>query len=324
MKHYNCVLLFGILMVVSSCGFGTAGSGSGSKKNNQPTWQWEQTDKSLTLLNGENRVLWKLNFDSEQDKPYFHPLRTPKGYNLTLERPKDHPWHRGLWFSWKDINGVNYWEEDPEIGVAEGRSIIKAVSIEKLKNFSAKIILNISYEEKGVPQISEKRVIEISSPQDREEYTIQFHQSFEILEDLRLYLEKPAKHGGVEWGGYAGLSFRASDSLVNHQFTTSSGWVNSDNITGYGEKERWMDMTAKVMGSQEYVGLTIFDSPDNPRFPSPYYVWFAKGEHAFFTPSLLFDGPMDLKKGESLLLNYLVLVHDGKKSNEQLSQFEKF
>ncbi|PXX30389.1 PmoA family protein [Arenibacter sp. ARW7G5Y1] len=324
MKHYNCVLLFGILMVVSSCGFGTAGSGSGSKKNNQPTWQWEQTDKSLTLLNGENRVLWKLNFDSEQDKPYFHPLRTPKGYNLTLERPKDHPWHRGLWFSWKDINGVNYWEEDPEIGVAEGRSIIKAVSIEKLKNFSAKIILNISYEEKGVPQITEKRVIEISSPQDREEYTIQFHQSFEILEDLRLYLEKPAKHGGVEWGGYAGLSFRASDSLVNHQFTTSSGWVNSDNITGYGEKERWMDMTAKVMGSQEYVGLTIFDSPDNPRFPSPYYVWFAKGEHAFFTPSLLFDGPMDLKKGESLLLNYLVLVHDGKKSNEQLSQFEKF
>lgn len=324
MKHYNCVLLFGILMVVSSCGFGTAGSGSGSKKDNQPTWQWEQTDKSLTLLNGENRVLWKLNFDSEQDKPYFHPLRTPKGYNLTLERPKDHPWHRGLWFSWKDINGVNYWEEDPEIGVAEGRSIIKAVSIEKLKNFSAKIILNISYEEKGVPQITEKRVIEISSPQDREEYTIQFHQSFEILEDLRLYLEKPAKHGGVEWGGYAGLSFRASDSLVNHQFTTSSGWVNSDNITGYGEKERWMDMTAKVMGSQEYVGLTIFDSPDNPRFPSPYYVWFAKGEHAFFTPSLLFDGPMDLKKGESLLLNYLVLVHDGKKSNEQLSQFEKF
>lgn len=313
MKLYSYFFLLGILSVLGSCGFGSTGS----------DWQWQQTDKSFAVVNRENRVVWKLNFDTGQDKPYFHPLRTPKGHNLTLERPKDHPWHRGLWFSWKDINGVNYWEEDPDKGVAEGRSVIKSVNIEKHKNFSAKITLHISYEEKGIPQIEEKRVVEIGSPQDRGEYTIQFHQSFEILEDIRLYLEKPAKHGGVEWGGYAGLSFRASDSLVEHRFTTSSGWVNSDNITGYGEKEHWMDLTARVMGSEEYVGLTIFDSPDNPRFPSPYYVWFAKGEHAFFTPSILFDGPMDFKKGESLLLNYLVLIHDGKRSNKQLSQFAK-
>ena len=322
MKFYSYVFQLGILFVLSSCGFGSAGSDS--KKNDQPAWNWVQTDKSLSLLNDENRVLWKLNFDSEQDKPYFHPLRTPKGYNLTLERPKDHPWHRGLWFSWKDINGVNYWEEDPDKGVAEGRSIVKSVSIDKYKNFSAKITLHIAYEEKGIALIEEERVVEIGSPQNTEDYTIKFHQRFEILEDIRLYLEKPAKHGGVEWGGYAGLSFRASDSLEDHQFTTSSGWVNNDDITGYGEKERWMDMTAKVMGSEDYVGLTIFDSPDNPRFPSPYYVWFAKGEHAFFTPSILFDGPMDLNKGESLLLNYLVLVHDGKRSNEQLRRFENF
>jgi hypothetical protein len=24
--------------------------------------------------------------------------------------PADHPWHRGVWFSWKYLSGVNYWE----------------------------------------------------------------------------------------------------------------------------------------------------------------------------------------------------------------------
>jgi len=313
-----------LAIVTVMCSFGLGSSNSDSEKITQSDWHWQQNDKFLALMNSESMVIWKFNFDKDQDKPYFHPLRTPKGYDLTLERPKDHPWHRGLWFSWKDINGVNYWEEDPSKGVAEGRSIIKSVSVEKQQNFSAKIILNISYEENGIPQIVEIRTIEISSPKHNKEYSIQFHQTFEIMQDLRLYLEKPAKNGGVEWGGYAGLSFRASDSLLAHRFTASSGWDNTKDITGYGEKERWMDMTAKVAGTDEYAGLTIFDSPDNPRYPSPYYIWFAKGEHAFFTPSILFDGPMNLEKGESLTLNYLVLVHDGKRSAKQLGTFEKF
>ena len=91
-------------------------------------YSWDKNDKMVALLH-EGKIIWKLNFDKEQDKPYFHPLKTPNGYELTLERPKDHPWHRGLWFSWKYINGINYWEEKPEKGVSEGRSIINSVNI---------------------------------------------------------------------------------------------------------------------------------------------------------------------------------------------------
>lgn len=286
-------------------------------------YQWKQTEKSLALQDSSGRAIWQLNFDKAQDKPYFHPLRTPKGHNLTLERPKDHPWHRGLWFSWKDINGVNYWEEDTKKGLAEGRSIIKSINVEKHEDFSAKVILEISYEEIGEPMITEKRILTIGSPVNDEEYTIAWHQDFTFTEDVRLYLEKPGKHGGEEWGGYAGLSFRGSEELSRPRFIASSGWQNSADITGYGEKERWMDMTSQIAGADEYAGLTIYDSPSNPRYPSPYYIWFAKGENTFFTPSLLFDGPMDFKKRDTLTLDYLVLIHDGKRSVQQLESFIK-
>ncbi len=285
-------------------------------------YSWDKNNKMVALMH-DGKIIWKLNFDKGQDKPYFHPLKTPNGYELTLERPKDHPWHRGLWFSWKEINGVNYWEEDPAKGVAKGRSIIKSVHIETLKDFSAKVTFDISYEENSIPVINETRKLFISSIIGKDQYTIHWDQKFKFQKDVRLYLEKPAKHGGVEWGGYAGLSFRASDSLTDPRFISSVGYNSTSDITGYGEKAQWMDMTAQVIGTDSiYVGLTIFDSPKNPRYPSPWYVWFTKGKHTFFTPSILFDGPMDFKKDDSLSLEYLVLVHDGKKSTDQLQSLK--
>jgi len=70
---------------------------------------WVEDESSIALLN-QGKVVWKLNYDRNEDKPYFSPLRTLNGIDLVLERPDDHPWHRGLWFSWKYINGINYWE----------------------------------------------------------------------------------------------------------------------------------------------------------------------------------------------------------------------
>jgi hypothetical protein len=36
---------------------------------------------------------------------------------LTRDEPDDHPWHHGLWFTIKFVNGENFWEEYDEYGV---------------------------------------------------------------------------------------------------------------------------------------------------------------------------------------------------------------
>jgi len=68
---------------------------------------WRQTDSSLALFNG-GAVVWQLSYAKSEGQPYFHPLRLPDGMETAALRPADHPWHRGLWWSWKYINGVNY------------------------------------------------------------------------------------------------------------------------------------------------------------------------------------------------------------------------
>lgn len=282
--------------------------------------KWSNDGQHLALIKNDT-VLWQLNFNKAEDKPYFHPLRTPAGQDITLKRPADHPWHRGLWFSWKKINGVNYWEEDPKVGVSEGRSLIRNVSSKLYKDFSARVLIDILYQDKEGPTLEEKRVLHISSPFGTDGYAISWDQTFTAMKDIELDLEKPARHGGVQWGGYAGLSYRGAATLKDGFFRASNGWTNSKDTTGYGEKAKWMDMTATTNGEiSSYAGITIFDHPHNPRFPSPWYIWYSNGQHLFFTPSLLFDGPMHLAKGEKLHLKYQTYIHDGKTSEQEIEK----
>jgi hypothetical protein len=45
----------------------------------------------------------------ESPKPYFHPLRTLAGNEVTLFRPHDHPWHTGLSMTSAHLSRQNFW-----------------------------------------------------------------------------------------------------------------------------------------------------------------------------------------------------------------------
>src|SRR5689334_1556106 len=45
----------------------------------------------------------------ESPKPYFHPLRTLAGNEVTQVRPEDHTWHVGLAMTASLLSGQNFW-----------------------------------------------------------------------------------------------------------------------------------------------------------------------------------------------------------------------
>src|SRR5579862_2529468 len=45
----------------------------------------------------------------ESPKPYFHPLKTLAGNEVSLFRPHDHLWHIGLSMSIANLSGENFW-----------------------------------------------------------------------------------------------------------------------------------------------------------------------------------------------------------------------
>jgi len=326
-KSVLAIFFLALAFCWTGCGSARPAANAGSQQPGVP-YRWQQSDSSLTLWKGAD-VVWTLNFNKKQDKPYFHPLCV-NGYDLTLERPADHPWHRGLWFSWKLINNVNYWEEDPKKGYSKGRSYIRAVNTELQDNYSATVHIDMEYApDGGKVMLRERRELQISAPGKDGGYTIDWKLAF-LAGDSALVLDRtpPAKWGGpaANWGGYGGLSYRASRLLTRPEFTTSRGWTTTNDLTGEAGDAHWADMTATVSGAAgQLAGITIFDHVNNIRSPSPWYIWYTAGKNIFFTPALLYNGALTVKANEKFVLNYRTYIHPGKPETSYLNKmFREF
>ena len=268
----------------------------------KPNYSWRQTDNSLALLN-HGRAIWQYNFDKKQGKPYFHPVCLTDGTELTWLRPQDHPWHRALWFSWKYINGLNYWEENPKTGLSQGRTEIVEIKATPHDDHSAQIEMTLSYhpsEELAV--LTEKRLLIVSDPNRDGKYLIDWRSTFTAGEK-NVLLDRtpiPGEKNGQSWGGYAGLSIRMAETTRQWQFIDSEGRKGEQM---HGKKARWVDFSGRS------AGVAIFDHPDNLRHPSPWYI--ARGM-PYFSPAPLFNKPYTLPAGKSLTLQYRIWIHPGR------------
>jgi len=288
---------------------------SKAKTKQERHLSWQNTDQSVALLNKDS-IVWKLNFSKSEGKPYFHPLGLVNGTELTWLRPKDHPWHRALWFSWKYINGLNYWEEDEKTGLSEGRTEIEHVNVTCNDDHSASIKMTLNYNPPHKePVLTEKRKLSISSPHKKDQYYIDWESTFVAGGEDVVLGRTPinGEENGVTWGGYAGLSLRMVKEAHDWHFSDSEG---QRDMEVHGKKARWVDYSGPTATGQ-FAGITIFDHPQNLRSPSPWYV--AK-ELTYFSPAILFNEPYTLKKGKTLLLKYCILIHGQKVDREFLNK----
>ncbi len=115
-----------------------------STRAESPSRRWQQSESSIALLHGQD-VLWQFNYGPDLNVPCFHPVRVSDGPVLTWDRPADHAWHHGLWFSWKYINRVNYWEHDRRTGKPAGRTEWFDVEANTRDDQSATISMLLAY-----------------------------------------------------------------------------------------------------------------------------------------------------------------------------------
>jgi len=304
-KRLNVLIWATLLLLRSAQVWATDAAGT------NPRYDWRQTDASLTLLNN-GRIVWQFNFDKKQPRPYFHPVCLPNGTELTWHRPPDHPWHYGLWFSWKYINGLNYWEEDRKTSLPEGRTEINSIEVTPHDDYSAQIAMQLSYQPPGQPAVlTESCRINISQPDDDGRYYIDWSSRF-TASDADVLLDRTpilGEQGGQSWGGYAGLSVRIAKDTSDWHLIDSEG---RKDLEGHGKKARWMDFSGRAAGSKDF-SIAIFDHPDNLRHPSPGFVIMdPKVPFGYFSPALLFDKPYTLPGRQSFSLKYRVLIQSSR------------
>ena len=285
----------------------TAGTGSAAAAAG---WSWQSTPDSVALRQDQQTV-WQFNFGTNETKPCFHPVALPGGPVLTWYRPPDHPWHRALWFSWKFINGVNYWEENPKTGLAAGRTEWNPPARELRPNFSARLVLDLTYRpENAQPVMTEHRAIECAPPDERGFIVQDWTLTFTAL-GSDVFLDRtplPNEPGGQVYGGYAGLSVRLVQEMGDVRLTAREGPI-AFTAGRYRGQASALDYAGTIDGRA--AGVAILDHPENLNAPSP---WYAINDNAmrYFSPAVICYQPHTLKAGRSLTLRYRVIAHPGR------------
>jgi hypothetical protein len=255
--------------------------------------------------------LWRYAYDAPR-VPYCHPVTTPAGRVLSRDAPTSHPWHHGLWFAIKFVNGDNFWEELDDFGViqhtdrprVDGHSLVGALAW--IRPDRATVVLD------------ERRRL-THTDLDASAYAIDFHTELEAR--VAVELDRTPYHG---WGGYSGLAFRGRADFQETRFRVDGGAAQAA-VTG--DRGRWLDLAGLVGGADgdAPAGLAILDAPTNPNHPVPWYshtggaVYGEEGQSNFCNAAFLWDGPLSLAPGETLAFDYRVVVHDGVWSSEQLA-----
>ena len=288
-------------------------------------FHWNQTDTSLTLSN-HAEIIWQYNYNNRLGKPYFHPL-TVNHSDLTCVSPPDHPWHLGLWFSWKFINGVNYWEylndfKSPETGFkSEGITEIISKKIVTNPDFSSDIRMEFNYHPiNGKPVLTEVRNLHVSSPFPDGSYYIDEEHLFRSLTDSVVLDRTPitGEPGGQSWGGYAGLSIRFNQDYTSPEIIYSADTTNCPKCS-------WMYMGFNNLTGAK-TGMAVLQ---HPKFTTNTASWYVindpKIPFYYYSPAILFDGKLMLKKGETLALKYRIWMLPGAVTKDKLQQkFEQY
>jgi type 1 glutamine amidotransferase len=282
----------------------------------QDEYNWEKTDTSLALLQGEN-ILWKYNFNGLHGKPYFHPVFLGRN-NLTCI-PFDHLHHVGQWFSWLYINKVNYWQYIKGTYNSEGNTEIQNIDITHNPDFSAEINMEIVYHPiNGKNVLSEFRTIKVSPPRENGDICMDYNFDFEAIADTLKLDRTPieGEPGGNPRGGYVGLSIRFNNDFMDSHFISS--WMDNENITG--KTGDWLYMGFRGLDGKQ-VGSQIMIAPNTRRDAA---AWYSINDDDlpfyYLSAAIIYKKPLVLLKGERMKLNYRILHLNGAMNKSKLNK----
>jgi hypothetical protein len=271
--------------------------------------EWQREDTTIAWVSGTN-VFWRFSFDPSKGKPFFNPVAPGGRTPLNGFRPSDHPWHYGLWFSWKYINHVNYWEEDKTTGKAEGATRWDTPKIETRENGSAVIRMELRYvHPSNRVDLTESRTLIISAPADDGGFTIDWRAHFTagpagaVLDRTPM----PGEPQGQVNGGYAGLGLRMAQHPVVMSVVSTAG-----EISEFKSDRARPDAPAVACNcsedSRDLGGIAVFSDPANAGENAPWYVINSRNMR-FLCAAILAPSIRALPAGGTLDLHYFIAVH---------------
>ncbi|MCP4174667.1 MAG: hypothetical protein GY758_28280 [Fuerstiella sp.] len=254
-------------------------------------------------IDGNEKLRW--HFSDQYPRPFFYPFNGPSGVSLTrMGHPgaQNHDHHRSVWFAHHNLNGVDFWSDNTKARVRQkhwyryrdGRE--EAVMASLLGWF----------DEDGI-EVMEQDVIAALRPMDEGEHALELQITMRPLQGTQtVTLDKT---------NFGLLAVRVSKTLS--EYFGGGRLSNSEAAVGesdsFGRRARWMDYSGPVVvgvGEARHVvqeGITCFDHPQNPRYPTYWHV----REDGWMGASFGMHEGWTINQQNPLVLRYLLHAHSG-------------
>ncbi len=276
-------------------------------------------DRGTVTIDGAEFTSYRF---TGHDKPILYPLRAPGGVPLTrswpIEKgvagePEDHPHHESLWFTHGSVNGHDFWAPRAHGAGPDGPiAHVEHVSIDRCESGETGILVTTSrwVDADRNPVLTEHRTMIFSAD--------------ETARSIEVTLELVADSGPVTFGDTKEGSFalRVRPALQPKDSNGSQGasgrLVNSEGLVdgaAWGKRARWVDYSGTVDGKA--YGIAMLDHPANLRHPTWWHAreYGLSGANPFgihdFSAEPDGAGNYTIPPGETLVLRYLVVFHEG-------------
>lgn len=248
-------------------------------------------------------------------KPYLHPLRMADGLIMTRRYPmeqvqgetRDHPHHRGLWFTHGLINGIDFWiNEKSDRPLKVPRGVITLEGTPKVKD---------GKKQGTIESVHIWKTPDTLKPLLRESRKMTFH-SHPTLRMFDFDVTFTALDT-VTWGdtkeGFFAIRIRdeMTEKAKNGKLISSTGAELMKNV--WGKAFPWVDYSGTLEGKK--VGIAILEHPASFRAPTYWhardYGLFAAnpfGLHDFFNDKTK-DGSHKMEPKQSIRFRFRVVLH---------------
>ncbi|MDO1445185.1 PmoA family protein [Rhodocytophaga aerolata] len=308
---------------------------------------WAQSEVRLVKNENEQRVdvliggqlFTSYIYPSATKKPVLYPLRTAKGTVVTRGFPLesrpgeriDHPHHVGLWFTYGDVNGLDFWNNSDSIA-PDKRNAYGTIVHKKINKTT-------DGKDKGELEVTAEWVTPEGIALLREDTRFVFSgdahtRSIERITTLTALTQEVLFKDNKE--GMLGIRVARQLEHPSNKpelFTDASGQVtnvpsmNNEGVTGlyhssegkqgddvWGTRGKWVNLAGTMNG--ENISLVIMDHPKNVGHPT---YWHARGYGLFAVNNLgqkaMSNGKEELNfklaPGKSVTFRHKVLIHSG-------------
>jgi hypothetical protein len=270
---------------------------------------------SVTVRDGDTELFHYVyqpdTVQLESPKPYIHPLRTRAGKVVSLFRPHDHVWHKGIAWSLPHVGEENFWGGPTYIHgrfyvqlANNGTQAHRRIAVMNRDGDTASFAHDLDWiTQSGALFFTERRTLRahLISP---DAWALTFETQMTNVSGTDVAMGSPTTKGR-ENAGYGGLFWRGPRSFTGGRFVTAEG-LGGDEVRG--RRMQWMAFAGRHDETDAESLVLMADDVTNPNHPPQ---WFARTEEfACLNPAPFFSEELTVEQGATVRFRYGVGIAD--------------